>query len=621
MSKATGYKLMKIAICSGKGGTGKTTVSLSLAWTLGQSEEFTMPVNLLDCDVEEPNCHLFLHCDYQAPEAVFAEKPLFDLAKCIGCGRCANKCRYNAIAMVKGTPLVFNDMCHSCGVCAAVCSHGAIKLQPGQIGEILHAEKPQYFDFAYGRLKIGESQSPLVIGKLHRSAPAASVTLLDGPPGTACSAVKTIGAAEKVILVTEPTPFGAHDLSLALNLCNELQKPAAVIINRSDENDGLIEDIAREHGVPVIGKIPFSREYARACCEGRILAAEYPTLRPIFMSSFSRLINEAIIPIRYTLSDSSAMETGESPSSATSKDGSYQEITILSGKGGTGKTSVTAAFATLADSRIFADCDVDAANLRLLLNGRNLFSSSVSLGSQAIIDPRKCRKCNKCLEACRFEAIEHDPDTGACRVRELHCEGCGLCIEICPNKAIKDQRSETGKLMMSEAGNGTLIHADLNTAAENSGKLVSMVRDLAFAVTDQKQKDWLICDGPPGTACPAIATVTGSDRVILVTEPSVAALHDLERAIKLVRHFGLTPEIIINKADINISVTRRIHDLASSHSYVVLGEIPFDESVKQSIKAGIPVIQYDRNCPASLALINIWNKIKETRNENRNSRN
>ncbi|HNX77109.1 MAG TPA: ATP-binding protein [Candidatus Rifleibacterium sp.] len=612
---------MKIAICSGKGGTGKTTVSLSLAWTLGQSEEFTMPVNLLDCDVEEPNCHLFLHCDYQVPEPVFAEKPLFDMTKCIGCGRCANKCRYNAIAMVKGTPLVFNDMCHSCGVCGVVCSHGAIKLQPGQIGEILHAEKPRYFDFAYGVLKIGESQSPLVISKLHKSAPDASVTILDGPPGTACSAVKTIGAAEKVILVTEPTPFGAHDLSLALNLCNELQKPAAIIINRSDENDGLIEEIASQHGVPVIGKIPFSREYARACSEGRILAAEYPTLRPTFMSSFSRLINEATIPVRHTFKNPGAIDSGESPSSASPKDGSYQEITILSGKGGTGKTSVTAAFATLADSRIFADCDVDAANLRLLLNGRNLYSSSVSLGSQAIIDPRKCRKCNKCLEACRFEAIDIDPETGACRVNELHCEGCGLCIEICPNKAIKDQRSETGKLMISEAGNSTLIHADLNTAAENSGKLVSMVRDLAFAVADQKRKDWLICDGPPGTACPAISTVTGSDRVVLVTEPSVAALHDLERVINLVRHFGLTPEIIINKADINASVTRRIHDLASSHKYKVIGEIPFDESVKQSIKAGVPVTQHDPNCPASLALINIWNRIKETRNENRNSRN
>jgi MinD superfamily P-loop ATPase len=147
-----------------------------------------------------------------------------------------------------------------------------------------------------------------------------------------------------------------------------------------------------------------------------------------------------------------------------------------------------------------------------------------------------------------------------------------------------------------------------------------MVRDLAFAVVDQQQKDWLICDGPPGTACPAIAAVTGSDRVILVTEPSVAALHDLERVMKLVRHFGLIPEIIINKADINGTVTRRIHELAEAGGFEVIGEIPFDETVKNAIKAGIPITQFAGNSPASKALVSIWNKIKETRNENRHSR-
>ncbi|MDD3146011.1 MAG: ATP-binding protein [Candidatus Riflebacteria bacterium] len=612
---------MKIAICSGKGGTGKTTVTLSLAWTLGQADEFTMPVRVLDCDVEEPNCHLFLRCNYAAPQPVNAEKPVFDMTKCIGCGRCANKCRYNAIAMVKGTPLMFNDMCHSCGVCAAVCPHDAITLKPEPIGDILTDDSFKPFSFAYGRLNVGESQSPMVIGKLQKLSPEGFLTLMDGPPGTACSAVKTISGAEKVILVTEPSPFGAHDLKLALNLCNELQKPCAVFINRSDENDTIIEELAKIHQVPVIGRIPFRREYARACSEGLILAAEYPSLRAEIIASFSRLLHDAAIPLRHVDSGASSAELSQTPSGAGSKNGNYQEITILSGKGGTGKTSVAGAFSALAESRVFADCDVDAANLKLLLSGKTLFSSSVSLSHQAVIDPLKCIKCGKCMESCRFEAIDRDPATGAFRVNELHCEGCGLCVEICPAKAISDKRNETGRLMMSDAGGGTLIHADLSTAAENSGKLVSMVRDLAFAVVDQQKKDWLISDGPPGTACPAIASVTGSDRVILVTEPSVAAMHDLERVIKLVRHFGLTPEIIINKADINGSVARRIHELAVSANSRVIGEIPFDESIKQAIKAGVPVIDFDRNSPASQAITSIWNKIKETRNEDRNSRN
>lgn len=612
---------MKIAICSGKGGTGKTTVALSLAWTLGQAEEFTMPVRVLDCDVEEPNCHLFLRCNYAAPEPVTAEKPIFDMKKCIGCGRCANKCRYNAIAMVKGTPLMFNDMCHSCGVCAAVCPHDAITLKPESIGEILIDENFRPFSFAYGRLNVGESQSPMVISKLQKFTPEEFLTIMDGPPGTACSTVKTIFGAEKVILVTEPSPFGAHDLKLALNLCNELQKPCGIFINRSDENDAIIEDLARIHKVPVIGRIAFRREYARACSEGLILAAEYPSLRAEIIASFSRMLHDAQIPLRHNDKEIAPTESTQPPVTAGLKNGNYQEITILSGKGGTGKTSVAGAFSALAESRVFADCDVDAANLKLLLNGRTLFSNSVSLSHQAVIDPLKCIKCDKCFKSCRFGAIDREPATGAYRVNELNCEGCGLCVEICPAKAISDKRSETGKLMMSEAGGGTLIHADLSTAAENSGKLVSMVRDLAFAVVDQQKKDWLISDGPPGTACPAIASVTGSDRVILVTEPSVAALHDLERVIRLVRHFGLTPEIIINKADINGSVARRIHELADQGHYRVIGEIPFDESIKKAIKAGVPVIDYDRNSPASQAITSIWNKIKETRNEDRNSRN
>lgn len=610
--KDTGFEPLKIAICSGKGGTGKTTVALSLAWTLGQADEFKMPVRVLDCDVEEPNCHLFLRGNYQAPQPVNAEKPLFDMNKCIGCGKCANKCRYNAIAVVKGKPLVFNDMCHSCGVCMAICAHDAISLQSVTIGDILLDETHRPFSFAYGRLNIGESQSPAVITELQKLALNNGLTIIDGPPGTACSTVKAIAAAHMVILVTEPSPFGAHDLKLALNLCNELQKPCAIIINRSDENDEIIENLAILHDVPVAGRIPFKREYARACSDGLILTAEYPGLRAEIMSCFSRVLHEAKIPVRHE----SAAVCNEQPLPITANRGesknNFQEVTILSGKGGTGKTTVAAAFAALAESRVFADCDVDAANLKLLLHGKILYASTLSLGTLAVISPAKCSKCGKCEHACKFGAISHDAISGHYKVSDLHCEGCGLCIEICPDKAISERKAETGKLMLSESSKGTLVHADLATAAENSGKLVSMVRDLAFAITDQQKKDWLICDGPPGTACPAIASVTGTDRVILVTEPSVAALHDLERACKLVKHFGLTPEIIINKADINGTVARKIHDLADKCGYRVVGEIPFDESVKEAIKVGVPIIDFN-NGPASLALSNIWKKIKETR--------
>lgn len=607
--KDTGSESYKIAVCSGKGGTGKTTWALSLAWTLGSASEFSLPVRLIDCDVEEPNCHLFLRASYDKQESVDAEKPVFDLNKCIGCGKCARKCRYNAIAVVKGKPLVFEDLCHSCGVCGAICPHDAITLKAQPIGEIKIDERHRPFSFAYGLLNIGESQSPMVIDKLFKHSLENGLTIIDGPPGTACPTVKTIIGADKVVLVTEPTPFGAHDLGLALNLCAELQRPCAIVINRSDENDDLIEGMAKRHNVAVIGKIPFKREYARLCSEGTILAAEHPALREAIISSFSELLSSARIPQRVEPETVEADDSLKVGNHSDSYQSGYQEITILSGKGGTGKTSVAAAFSALAENRIFADCDVDAANLRLLLNGRTLYARELRLGHEAIIDPFKCSKCGLCLEKCRFKAISI-AQNGTYQVNGLLCEGCGLCIEICPCKAIGEKDAETGKLMLSETDKGTLIHADLATAAENSGKLVSMVRDLAAATAEQQNRRWLISDGPPGTACPAIATVTGTDRVILVTEPSVAALHDLERVIKLVRHFGLQPAIIINKADINATVCHRIHELSQRLNAVVIGEIPFDETVKESIKAGVPITDFNDG-PASRALKQIWNHLKE----------
>lgn len=607
--KDTGCDSFKIAICSGKGGTGKTTVALSLAWTLGQASEFELPVMLLDCDVEEPNCHLFLNCNYGEPQSVTAEKPIFDLEKCIGCGKCARKCRYNAIAVVKGKPLVFNDLCHSCGVCQAICPHDAIKLEHQPIGVIHIDNEHRPFAFAYGLLNIGESQSPLVIGELSKQALTNGVTIIDGPPGTACPTVKTLTQADKIILVTEPTPFGAHDLALALNLCNELEKPCGIIINRSDENDQIIENLAKSHQVEIIARIPYRREFARACSEGSILSAEFPSLREEVISGFSKLLSTAKVPARVEL-QAVEVESPIKPPALEETYDTYQELTILSGKGGTGKTTVAAAFSALSENRVFADCDVDAANLKLLLSGKTLYAKEIRLGHEAVIDPFKCNKCGLCAEKCRFSAISTDRVSGKYQVNPMLCEGCGLCVEICPCKAVSEVEAETGKLMLSESSKGMLVHADLATAAENSGKLVSMVRDLAAATVERQKQEWLIADGPPGTACPAIASVTGTDRVILVTEPSVAALHDLERIKKLVKHFGLKPEIIINKADINGMVAHKIAELAQERGARVIGEIPFDETVKEAIKDGKPITEFN-NGAASRALQEIWTKIKE----------
>jgi MinD superfamily P-loop ATPase len=535
------------------------------------------------------------------------------MQRCDGCGICAAKCRYNAIAVVKGKPLLFNDLCHSCGVCGVVCPRDAITMKHEPIGEVLADNSYRPFSFMFGRLNVGESQSPMVIGEMLKHTLSDGLNIIDGPPGTACNTVKAVGAADKVILVTEPTPFGANDLALALDLCAQLEKPCGVVINRSDNNDELIEKLAGRYQVPVIGKIPFKRDYARACSDGLILTSEFPELRSEVINSFSRLLSEATVPQPGRSEKVAQGECRIDPIAATNdKSDGYQELTILSGKGGTGKTTVTGSFVSLAESLVAADCDVDAANLRLIMNDNQLYSERICLGAEAIIDAEKCIACGKCQAGCRFSAIDYDENTKKYRVNELNCEGCGLCLEVCPVNAISEKRADTGRLMLSDSAHGRLVHAKLAPAAENSGKLVTMVRNLAFAIVDQQQKDWLLVDGPPGTACPAIASVTGSDRVILVTEPTIAAVHDLERIIKLVRHFGLKPEIIINKADINPTYARKIRDLADNAGYRILGEIPFDDTVKEAIKAGVPVVDFNEGL-ASQALKNIWTRVKESR--------
>lgn len=609
--KDTGSDSLKVAVCSGKGGTGKTTLALSLAWTLGNAEEFSLPVRLLDCDVEEPNCHLFLRCNYEDPIPVTAEKPIFDMQRCDGCGICAEKCRYNAIVVVKGKPLVFNDICHSCGLCGVVCPRDAITLRDTKIGETLLDDNHHPFSFMFGRLNVGEMQSPMVIGKLLKSTLSNGLNIIDGPPGAACNTVKVVADADKVILVTEPTPFGANDLALALDLCAQIQKPCGIIINRSDNNDELIESLAKRYQVPIIGKIPFKREYAHACSNGLILTEAFPELRADVIRSFSNLLSDAAIPLVFSreVADQKGSRAKPLPESTKKTE---QELTVLSGKGGTGKTTVTGAFISLSDSLVAADCDVDAANLRLLLGNKVLYTEVAYLGFEALIDQNKCIQCGKCFQECRFDAINFDSQKNRYVVNELNCEGCGLCVEICPVQAISEERAETGNLMLSESSLGSLAHAKLAPAAENSGKLVTMVRGLAFETVAQQQKEWLLVDGPPGMGCPAIASITGTDRVILVAEPTIAAVHDLERIIKLVRHFALKPEIIINKADINPIYARKIKDLADTAGYKILGEIPFDETVKEAIKAGVPIVDFNDG-PASQALKKIWTKIKETR--------
>jgi len=251
-----------------------------------------------------------------------------------------------------------------------------------------------------------------------------------------------------------------------------------------------------------------------------------------------------------------------------------KQIVIISGKGGTGKTVVTASFGALAEKKVMADCDVDAADLHLLLKPeikeRHLFKS----GLTAVIDKNICTRCGKCLELCRFEAISKN-----FIVDPVSCEGCKFCSFVCPEGAITMEENTTGEWFISNTKFGPMVHAKLGIAEENSGKLVSLVRNQARKLAEESNLDWVIIDGSPGIGCPVIASISGVDAAIVVTEPTMSGLHDADRVIQVAKHFEVPVKLIVNKYDLNQEMTEKIESYCRDNSIDIIGRIPFDKKI------------------------------------------
>ncbi len=297
-----------------------------------------------------------------------------------------------------------------------------------------------------------------------------------------------------------------------------------------------------------------------------------------------------------------------------------KEIVILSGKGGTGKTSLTAAFAALAQNFILCDADVDASDLHLLTAPEIISRHDFKGGSIAIINRDKCTNCGQCLELCRFEAVvrlrSYAVDENF-TIDPIACEGCGVCVDLCPEQAIDFPEQTCGEWFISKTGfyaakqqtPHIMVHARLGIAEENSGKLVSLVRRETANLAKEENLELILTDGPPGVGCPVIASIGGATAIVIITEPTISGLHDLKRVVKLAEHFRVPVLLLVNKFDLNEEQTESIESFAKDKEITILGRIPFEPLFTKAMIAGKNIMEYAPDSQCASQIKDIWDKI------------
>jgi len=290
-----------------------------------------------------------------------------------------------------------------------------------------------------------------------------------------------------------------------------------------------------------------------------------------------------------------------------------KEIVVISGKGGTGKTSIVASFAALANSAVLADCDVDAADLHLILGPDIKKTHDFSGGKLASIITERCTGCGRCEEVCNFDAVRFNGPVSdvvekTYRIDPIACEGCGVCVHFCPVEAIEFKDVINGQWFVSETRFGPMVHARLGIAQENSGKLVSLIRKEAKRIAAEQNKDLIIVDGSPGIGCPVIASIGAADMVLVVTEPSIAGRHDLERVVELTEHFRIPTAVCINKYDINPEIAKSIEKRTSEKGLKLAGKIAYDITVTKAQIAGKSIVEYSGNSLRK-QVVSLWEAI------------
>ena len=603
---------LKIAISSGKGGTGKTFVATNLAYVLSMQDK---KVNYLDCDVEEPNGHLFLHLEINNEEKINIMAPAeIDAAKCTNCRKCVEACAFNAIASVKDKMLIFKQLCHACGACKIACPENAIIYKEREIGSI-KTGRADKVDISYGELKTGEgAMTPRLIKKVKKHIDPEAINFIDTAPGTSCPVVEAVSEVDLVVLVTDPTPFGINDLKLSVDMCRMVGHEPVILVNRADYKNNDLQDYCKQEELNIIGEIPDDREVAELYSEGKMASSNLDKYKKLFSEIADRIIERAQLKVKpqvvTNIQKSNLKNTLSAlPAQAEIPQSNYKEIVIISGKGGTGKTTITGAFASLAKNLLITDCDVDAADLHILLSPEVQEGYLFSGGKRARINPSKCIGCGRCYDVCKFSAIKKEDKKFT--VEALSCEGCNACSLVCPADAIELKEAVNGELYIAKSRLGDMVHAKLYAAEENSGKLVSLIRQIARDRVADSSIKLSLNDGAPGTGCPVIASIVGADYAVVVTEPTVSGIHDAKRVFELCSFFNIKVGLIINKSDINLNKATELEQVALECKVDLLGMVPYDKSTTEAQMQNKTLIEYDKASPASLAVIEIWKTLTQ----------
>jgi len=612
-----------IAISSGKGGTGKTFVATNIAAVLAQDDPHIATcaevlkkggLTYLDCDVEEPNGHLFLKPVISGKEDVLLTSPAgIEDSLCTKCGRCAEVCNYNAITKINDRMLFFNNLCHACDACKIACPVNAIIEKEKKIGTLVHG-KSGLIDVHYALLETAEGgMSPRLIRRV-KEYTSEGINILDSPPGTACPVVETVKDADLCVLVTDPTPFGINDLRLAVEMCRDLGREPVVLVNRAEYRNDDLKRYCMKEGLEIIGEIPDDRRIAETYSTGEIVVDRIPEYRDLFTGlarDICRIADEKRTAVKLPVKAVPASGIVHTSVDVDVSGGKRPtEVVVISGKGGTGKTSIAAGFTSLAGEIIISDCDVDAADLHLILQPevkeKGIFSGSYL----ASIDQDRCTGCGRCYDACRFDAIDKVENNGKIMytINPTSCEGCGVCDLVCRDNAVNMTEAVNGEWFVSDTRFGPMSHAKLGIAEENSGKLVTLVRNKKDRFAEERKISLSIIDGSPGTGCPVISSITGSDYAVVVTEPTVSGVHDLERILEITEFFRVPAGIIINKYDLNEEMAESIGRIALEKGCELLGRIPYDSAFIDAQMEGISIAEYSDG-PVTDSLKEIWETI------------